>query len=155
TSGATGGGLYLNSGASNIITITGSTFSGNSSAGNGGAIQLFGAPTVTLINCTISGNTSSGTGGGGIRAGSGFTGTLNVDNSTVAFNKLTSGTAVGSGLSRNGGTFNVVSSIVAKNSGGTGGDLSGSQNVNFSFIGATDGATITGSNNVTGTLASS
>jgi hypothetical protein len=149
-----GGGAYINGTAANSVVITSTTISGNSSASNGGAIQLFGSLTVTITNSTISGNTSSGTAGGGVRAGSGFSGTFNVNNTTVAFNVLTSGTATGSGLSRNGGTFNVFSSIVAKNSGGSTGDMSGSVNVNFSLIGATDGATITGSNNITGTLAS-
>ena len=46
-------------------------------------------------------------------------------------------------------------SIIAQNTGGTAtaGDLSGSVNVNNSLIGSADGATITGTNNITGTNA--
>jgi hypothetical protein len=154
TSSATGGGLYINSGSS--VTISACTIFNNSSASNGGGIQLFGAGTVTLNNCTISGNTASGTGttgvGGGVRAGSGFTGTFNVNNTTIAFNTITAASTTGCGLSRNGGTFNVFSSIIAKNTGGSGGDLSGNMNINFSLIGNTaNEGTITGANNINNT----
>lgn len=155
SSGSAGGAIYSAGGAGVIIQITNSTLSGNKAVNSGGAILLTGAGAVTIGQSTISGN-QAGLNGGGIRTYGGFSGTLDVTNSTVSKNTLT-GTGVGRGLSRNGGVFNVTSTIVAQNTGGsaTTGDLSGTVNlnVNFSLIGVADGATITGANNIKGTNA--
>lgn len=154
-----GGGAISSEGsvAASKWEILESTLSNNkSTAASGGAIAfLNGVLGLTVRNSTISGN-SAANNGGGIRGYGGFTGTVAVQNSTIAFNTAgtTVATAIGGGLSRGAGVWSVTSSIVAKNTAPNSGDLSGTLTVNDSLIGATDGATITGLNNKTGTKAS-
>jgi CSLREA domain-containing protein len=94
---ALGGGVDLLS-ADGLFT--GCTFSGNTAASQGGAInyQGNGGHTLQLTNCTISGNTANGGGfGGGIaNISSSGSSTLAVVNSTIASN--TSATANGGGI---------------------------------------------------------
>lgn len=45
------------------VRIENSLFTGNTSTGNGGAIQVGGGVTVTIVNCTIADNTATGPGG--------------------------------------------------------------------------------------------
>ena len=59
---ATSGGGILNSG---VLTVTGSTITGNSSGLHGGGIETFGAAaTLNLTDSTVAGNQSAGDGGG-------------------------------------------------------------------------------------------
>jgi hypothetical protein len=146
-----GGALYVQGGtASNTVTVTGSTVSGNSAINSGGGILLGSSTTANVVirNCTVSGNSST-LQGGGIRGYTGFTGIVTMQNSTVTQNKAT--TAAG-GVGAGAGTWKLDSVIVAQNTGPSG-DLSGSLTINYSLIGAADGATITGGNNLTGTKA--
>ncbi len=92
------------------MIVTGSTFSGNSATSGGGGIGNGG--TLTVTNCTFSGN-SAGTYGGGINNGR----TLTVINSTFSGNSATTGGGI-----RNGGTATVYNTIIA---GSTGGNCSG------------------------------
>lgn len=110
-SGATdGGGIYV--GGANL-TVTNSTFSGNS--GNwpgGGGLELW-VGTANVINCTFVGNSAvSGGYGGGIDTYRDTT--LNVTNSTFSGNSAAS---AGGGLSV-GGVGNIINSTISGNSAG-------------------------------------
>jgi hypothetical protein len=126
--GANGGGGLYN--FTNTATIINSTFSGNQSAGDGGAIQTFSIGSVTIRNSTITGNSAAGAGGG---------------------------------ISQSGGTLVLSSTIVAGNTAGASApttDLSSPFSIaavgDNSLIGVMDPAnnvTLTGSNNLTGSVA--
>jgi len=93
------------------LSVTSSTFSGNS-AGDGGGIASFGPVNVT--STTFAGNSASQW-GGGIHS----SGTLNVTNSTFSGN---SAGDEGGGI-HIGGTLNVVNSTFSGNSASEGGGL--------------------------------
>ncbi len=112
---------------SGVLTVSGSTISGNnaSSSGNGGGIENFG--TLTLINSTVTGNSVSVSGNaqGTAAAGGGIDnqGTLTIINSSVVGNSLTGylfGGAANVYLSGGGinnqGTLTMTDSVVAGNS---------------------------------------
>ncbi|WP_207886630.1 Ig-like domain-containing protein [Pseudomonas sp. 30_B] len=103
TTGAGGGGLYVNTGSN--VTLRDSVISNNTDTGGGGGGLYATASTVTVINSTISGNTSN-TFGGGIRVVSAGGG-LNLINSTVTGNTTTGTGAHGGGL-QFGGTNPLV-----------------------------------------------
>jgi predicted outer membrane repeat protein len=119
--GVTGGGI-ASYGAT--LTVTNSTFSGNSAIGfgcNGGGIYALGG-TVTVTNSTFSGNSTSGN-GGGIYSDS----TLTVTNSTFSGNSARTGsgiwndatlTVTNSTFSGNGelGVFNNSGTLTVTNS---------------------------------------
>ncbi len=109
-SGNAGGGIANNAGT---LTVTGSTFSGNS----GGGINNFNFGTLTVSNSTFSGNISSFSGGAIANFGQS---TATVNSSTIANNSA----RFGGGISTNS-TFTVNNSIVANNSG-TPTDIDGS-----------------------------
>ena len=116
------GGGIANTGT---LTVSNSTFSGNSaSSGQGGAIANGSASaTLTVSNSTFSGNTASGGQGGAIYSG----GTLTVSNSTFSGNSASSGGGI---LNYNSGaTVTITNSVVAGNtdtaSGQAGNDCSG------------------------------
>ena len=98
------GALYLSGGTHRI---TNSTINGNS-ANTGLAVGLSG--TLNMANTTVSGNFDAD-GGAGIGAIY-VTGTANIRNSTIAFNRASSGT--GGGIF-SAGTLNIGNSIVAGN----------------------------------------
>ncbi|HZD49884.1 MAG TPA: right-handed parallel beta-helix repeat-containing protein, partial [Silvibacterium sp.] len=81
---ANGGGIF--NGDGNTLTLTNSTFSGNSATAKGGGIYNLTGGTLTVTNSTISGN--SGGLGGGIETNSSAT---TITNSIVAGNTATSG----------------------------------------------------------------
>jgi predicted outer membrane repeat protein len=112
TSGASG---ILNQGK---LTVTNSTFSGNTGFGTGGGIDNDGALIVT--NSTFSGNIAVD--GGGIS--NDFGATLTVTNSTFSGN---TGFDDGGGILNNGGTLTVTNTTFSGNSGfdGGGGIFSG------------------------------
>ena len=106
--GSAGGGIY----SDYILTVTGSTFSGNS-AKNGGGIENNG--TVTAVNSTFTDNSATADGGGINNTGLEVSnGTVTLTNSTVYGNFATAGggfySAVGTSLALN-------NSIVANNTG--------------------------------------
>jgi len=86
TATTVGGALFANGG---IITIQGTTLSGNQSASSG-AIHAQGNTSVTIVNATISGNRASQA--SGVLATSSVT--MNFTNSTVAGNQAISGGSV-------------------------------------------------------------
>lgn len=151
TTDGDGGALFLTGTGS--VTITGSTFSGNSAnAGTtGGAIDV--SVPMTMTNSTVSGNTA-GSNGGGIYASGTSTAIVNITNSTIVNNTAT---VNGGGVQRASTTnpVNLRNSIFANNiaNGGTSPDVLGTVNSNgFNLIENTTGATFTGdtSTNVTG-----
>ncbi len=104
-----GSGIYnTNTG---LLTVTGSTISGNSTVVGGGGISNIGEATVT--NSTISGN-SAPTNGGGIASG----GTLTVVNSTITGNHVNFATGIGGGV-HGYGSEALNNTIVAGNFAGT------------------------------------
>ncbi|MEZ5425083.1 MAG: choice-of-anchor Q domain-containing protein [Pyrinomonadaceae bacterium] len=148
-----GGGIH-NSAASKELTITGSTFSGNSSTLGGGGIYI-GDDITNITNTTISGNTA-GTNGGGIyfnEPGS----TTTIASTTISNN---SATGSGGGLyvdgDINGSILNLQNTIIADStSGGDCVNVSNPDsivfNAEYSLI--EDGLTCvtgTNSNNLTG-----
>jgi hypothetical protein len=155
TADGNGGGVYVNGGGR--LTVENSTFSANASKSpfqGGGALFFTGDALGAITNSTISGNTADESAGGILAFY--FDGTLDVRNTTIAFNSAIS-TAGGITFFGGSGQVSLSSSIVAKNSATVAPDLeSGSPTqaftVNNSLIGATDGATITGANNITGTV---
>jgi hypothetical protein len=112
-----GGGIYFNNGGS--LTITDSTVSGNTAkVKDGGGIYFFGPITVggfTIRNTTVSGNSGGGQGGG--LAFASVAGTPIIQNATIVNN--TAGSGNGGGIARTAGTntINLVSTIVAQNTG--------------------------------------
>ncbi len=133
-----------------MTTITRMKISGNSASSGGGVYMAAG--TLTAKNLTVSGNTSTGA-GGGIFGGGGLPTLTNV---TIANNRSdsnNSGGETGGGIARTGGTVTLQNTLVAGNFRGTGAtvdDVNGSVTANNSLIENTTGATLTGSNNVTG-----
>jgi hypothetical protein len=119
-----GGGLFGRSGAS----ITRSTISGNTAGSTSGGIEVFAAnpagKTTSILNSTISGNTSHDLIGGVFSNSA----TINVRNSTIAFNSAPhSAAAPGLAINAANGniTLNLQSSLLANNlSGATDYDLS-------------------------------
>jgi CSLREA domain-containing protein len=112
---ATAGGAIENFYNGATLTVTNSTFSGNSGT-FGGAIYNVG--TLTVSNSTLSGN-SGGTRGAGIDNG----GTLTVTDSTFSGNLATSG-GDGGGIASYGGTVTVTNSTFSGNSAsGVGGGI--------------------------------
>jgi hypothetical protein len=118
------------------LTVTNSTFSGNTATVNGGA-GIFNDGALTLTGCTVTGNTTHGSGssssaGGGLyNTGSG---TVTVSNCTFSNNTATgsgSGASSGAGI-YNSGTLTVTGSTFTGNSAASSGggiDNSGSMTV--------------------------
>jgi predicted outer membrane repeat protein len=133
-----GGGIY-NFGP---LTITSSTVSGNTAGGFGGGISNFDSLTIT--NSTITGNTAMLTFGGGIFD----SGILKITHSTITGNTAGS---LGGGIYA-GTAVSLKGSIVANNTATSGNapDISGQVSGTFNLIENTTGATISGSNNITG-----
>jgi len=107
-----GGGIYNNQGT---LTVTNSTFSGNSAVGTpglGGGIFIGFGGTGTVTNSTFSGNSASAFGGGIDN-----TGTVTVTNSTFSGN---SAGADGGGID-NAVTLTVTNSTFSGNTAGTDG----------------------------------
>ncbi len=98
------GAIYLSGGTANITNTT----INNNSANTGLAIGASG--TLNMANTTVSGNLDAdgGTGIGAIYV----TGTANIRNSTIAFNRTSGGTGGGIFVS---GTLNIGNSIVSNN----------------------------------------
>lgn len=139
-----GGGIYI---LADALTMDDSTVSRNKASMGGGGIYMRGGGTV-IRNCTISGNFAGGTvasaRGGGLAV---INGALNLQNSTVAFNSA-SRMGSGGGIDNRFSTIILRNVIVSNNSAGkTAPDLNGEANADYSLIGNTSGAYITGGNN--------
>lgn len=106
-----GGGVRNNVGD---LTIDGSTLSGNTSEGQGGAVAVYSQ--ATAINSTISGNSAAGSGGGFYIPGGA---TLSVKSSTITANTADSdnnGNGHGGGFADGGATsINFTNTINAAN----------------------------------------
>ncbi|BCW92568.1 MAG: hypothetical protein KatS3mg007_0462 [Thermoanaerobaculum sp.] len=106
------GNAPIGAGIANVgtLTVTNSTFSGNSASSEGGGIWNAGALNVT--NSTFSGNSAANAGGGIVNGG-----TLNVTNSTFSGNSATN---LGGGIA-NAGTLTVAASNFYTNTAGING----------------------------------
>jgi predicted outer membrane repeat protein len=165
-SSGTGGGLYFDAAAlatppagftPNTLVIRDSTFSGNTSAGMGGAIHLDTLTgTLDLQNSTLSGNTAAFS-GGGISAAS-AAGSLLIQDCTITQN-----TANGTNSANGGGgifrgsilnnTLTLTNSIVSGNYSPVAPDIKTDSltttHANFSAIGSATGFTLAaGGNNL-------
>jgi CSLREA domain-containing protein len=112
-SGASGGGIYNQSGT---LNLTNCAVSGNTSNSFGGGIYNQSG-TVNLTNSTVSGNSSSE--GGGIFTN--YFSTLNLTNSTVSSNTA----GLGGGIYNNGANAatNLINSTISGNSAQLGGGI--------------------------------
>jgi len=108
--GAVGSGGAI--GNAGTLTVTSCTFSDNG-VGQGGAIENFSSGTLTVANSTFAGN-SAAIGGGAI----GNAGTLNVTNSTFAGNRATAGGLGGAIENFSSGTLTLANAIVANSASG-------------------------------------
>ncbi len=129
SAGGDGGAISI---VGSTVTVIGSTFSGNRTFSNGGAIAVrivFGPPRIVgmlfLINSTVSGNSAVSL-GGGVYLASYSSATLT--NDTVTGNSLGIGGIGGGIYTEPGATATLANTIVANNTttgNGTGPDLSG------------------------------
>jgi CSLREA domain-containing protein len=103
-----GAGIFNNG----TLTVTNSTFSGNSATSAGGGIFSLGG-TTTVTNSTFSGN-SANFAGGGIAS---FGGTLTVTNSTFSGNSATSSAGAGGGIA-NTSTATLRNTVMANSPSG-------------------------------------
>jgi len=162
-----GGGIWC---FDNVLSIVGSTIDSNTSVGPGAGLASQGASPLKLDNsaitnnktsptseigkggglylyfgygsiqnCTISGNSSSS--GGGLWL---YYSNLALRNSTIASNTASS---AGGGIHSSETKITLDSDIVGKNNSPMGPDIKGLITANYSLIGTTAGATITGTNN--------
>ena len=99
----TGSGIFNDSGT---LTITNSTFSGNT----GSSVYNSGAP-LTITNSTFSGNSATGGSGAGVFNGGT---TLTITNSTFSGNSANNGS--GAGVFNNGGPLTITNSTFSGNS---------------------------------------
>lgn len=122
----------------NNSSITNNTTSLTDESGKGGGLYLyFGYGSIQ--NCTISGNSSYS--GGGLWL---YYSNLALRNSTIASNTASS---AGGGIHSSETKITLDSDIVGKNNSPMGPDIKGLITANYSLIGTTAGATITGTNN--------
>ena len=113
------GGGVSSSGSGALTVIRQSTFTGNI-ADDGGAVSAIGGANVTIENSTLSGNMADDRGGAIYLSDFGTNPTVNVNNSTITGNQLTSSfTQEGGGIHLEGGTLNLNQSLISGNTGGT------------------------------------
>lgn len=105
-----GGGLCVSHGTVNIDS---STFSGNTSNGDGGAVYVGGNGEITATNSTFSGNTATGRGGGIFAFGP-----VTLTNTTVSDNAA--GSSYAGGIHMYGAILTITNVIIANSI--TGGD---------------------------------
>jgi len=109
--------FYHYGGTNGALTMTNSTLSGNQSTGatsRGGAVHMYRTLASTITNSTISGNSSNnGSGALYLRNSS----PLTISNSTVSGNSAVN---IAGGITLYKATLNLVSTIVANSSSGTG-----------------------------------
>jgi hypothetical protein len=165
--GGTGGGV-ANFAA---LTVTDSTFSGNSASGGGGLANFVtgsNAPTLNMSNSTVSGNSADISGGGFLNAGGAATltnctfngnsaslgggivndaaGTLNVTSCTISGNSANDG----GGIDQRFGTMSLGNSIVAANTAPQDKDIRGviTTDLGHNLLGASLSGTTFGPGNV-------
>lgn len=137
-----------NSGAIYIVngdfTLDRSTLTNNLATSNGAGIFLDNG-TVNIVNSTISGNRAYNM-GGGVYASNNGGASVNIQNSTIAYNTA----STGGGIGRTNGTYNISNTIIANNLGSTGPDCAGMVAMaNFNIIENMAGCSIAnGSNNL-------
>ena len=127
------------------VTISGSTFNGNTSS-DGGAMDV---GSLTMTASTITGNTAAevnnfGGAAGGIELGSG---TSVITGSTIYNNRATGPDSIGGGLYISGGSASLQDTIVADDTAGDGPDIKAATGVvptaSFSLIGDSTASGIT------------
>ena len=92
---------------SGVLTMNGSTVSGNFASGFGGGVGNAPDSTATITGSSVSGNSTDGPGGGVVNQGElAMTGSRVLDNTAAA----------GGGIANQGGTVTLTSTLVAGNS---------------------------------------
>lgn len=139
------GGALRNGGT---LTVTSSTFSGNSASINAGAIQN-GPNVLTLTNSTFSGNSTTGLGANGIGGALRTAGSPTVTNCTFSGNTATlRGGAIEIAV---GATPSFSNTIVAGNSAPAGPDIHGTVTAgDYNLVQNMANATLAGTHNLTG-----
>jgi CSLREA domain-containing protein len=128
-----GGGIY-NSGT---LTINSSTISRNRAYAAAGVLNK---GTLAVNNSTFFENVAT-------FAGAVFSDqTLTINNSTISDNRA----GTGGGIYTTGGTVTLLSTIVANNSAAHGNDIQGTVTGNYCLVEDPNGASISGTNNITG-----
>ncbi len=129
SAGLNGGALYLDAydGSLTPLTISHSTFTGNSaSGGTGGGAMVLNTADVTITDTVITGNTVTGNdaGGGGVNLGSGTVAVL--DGVTVDDNTVSGTSADGGGIRVYDAALTLLGSSVSGNAvpSGSGGAIS-------------------------------
>ncbi|RZM76631.1 two-partner secretion domain-containing protein [Leptolyngbya iicbica] len=127
-----GGGISNITGGT--VSLTNATLSGNSALNDdGGGIRNVGGR-VSLTNATLSGNSALNSDGGGIYT---LGGTVSLTNATLSGNSATNN---GGGINNDGGNVELVNSLIAINTAGTGPDFSGTVwSFGFNLIGNSAG----------------
>jgi Ca2+-binding RTX toxin-like protein len=115
--GNNGGGLYTTGGN---LTLTYSTFSGNTAGGSAGGLNVRYAA-ATLTNCTVSGNTCDNGAGGGVNTSAG--GSAVLTNCTIVGNIAGVGAGDGAGGGICGSNITISNTIVAGNTAIRGQDV--------------------------------
>jgi predicted outer membrane repeat protein len=149
--------VETNAAATQTISITDSTLSGNTSSGVGGALVLYtlvsgsaNNPKLTMRNTTITGNSSAGNGGGIWMSGNisnsvfGYQGTAKITNDTIV-NNTAAGSGGGLHIQGNAaGTVSIVSDIIygdkaggsfTSNTADINSTLASAVNVSYSLVG--------------------
>jgi hypothetical protein len=136
SSGGRGGAIGLYTVDGGMLTIRDTTISANAATDRGGGLFFRRNRPTTIENTTIAANTASS---GGAIDWSSTSGASVVRDSTITANSASAGTG---GISAGpGGAPTIEGSIVAGNTG-SGADLAGTFNADFSLLGATTGATV-------------
>jgi hypothetical protein len=159
-----GGGARIN--AANV-SISNSTFSGNTSARNGGAAVINASGSLSISNSTFFNNTAgsiSSSGRGGALDIEDGTGTLRIANSTIVGNHVLSAastTSGGGGLFVRNNTIELYNNLIGNNTSSTNGTdilvyqsgiVSGSNNIVGTAVDTLPGLPNHGTNNLTGTI---
>ncbi len=141
-SSADGGGIFNRA----TLTLSYVTLQNNRTANRGGGLANQG--TATLVNVTLSDNSAKNSGGGLFN----ISGTLNLNNVTVAFNTADSdanNTGDGGGVGREKGTLTASNSIIARNTDASTGvksnDCAGTlASQGYNLIQSLNGCTVSG-----------
>ncbi|MBX7104849.1 MAG: right-handed parallel beta-helix repeat-containing protein, partial [Gemmataceae bacterium] len=146
SAGINGGGINFDNGGT--LLLENSTLAANTADNQGAGFRCFGAGNLTVRGSTLAGNSSGGTGGAIVLVG--FTGALNVQNSTITGNLASAGSGGGIGHGSGTGVISITSSVVAGNTNALAPDISSVNpvSVNYCAISSPTGFTQNGGNNL-------
>ncbi|PTY01552.1 hypothetical protein DB346_12440 [Verrucomicrobia bacterium LW23] len=115
TTTTNGGGIYINGGATTILTNT--DVLSNTSGSGAGIFSASNANVLTITDSSISGNTAVSNGGGLYASG----GTVTINNGTIADNIISNGNGGGITLTGTAGTIRINGTDILRNRSTSGG----------------------------------